>query len=330
MSYCFNAEEVVKEKFLFVSYSHAVIELVDKTCQGLIENGVRIFYDKTLTAGDEWASLVENLLRHENCCGAILFLDISAILSPNVAKERKIIADEVKKRPDYLAFIVNVSQNNARVSYMQLLKQAFDRLDEISIDRIFPLNALMDLMFFIGNDPISLNSHEENLTNSLLEAIRLKIPHVIDENFIVLKELGEHPIHLGIWNEKAVAWKFLYSEGGKAVFLSGSVLDRTTAGKALDEWLTEIFQKRCFTPDQAALLKGNVRLLTAEEAKAVDRSTLCASDDWWLFDRDGALQKTIRKDGSLYDRGFHNRNCESGIRPCISISIENVKKLVSK
>ena len=330
MAFYFSKEEVVKGKFLFISYSHEVKPLVEATAESLTDNGVRVFYDKAFTAGDKWSKDMEMLLRHENCCGAILFCDTNAIKSVNVAREREVLADEVKNRGDnnYFVFIVNVSYSGKRTSYMQLLKRVFDSLEEETIDSFFSLKTLAGFMSFVSGDPISCNSCDADFAGTLLTAIKKKLPQVIDENYLILRTVGDRDLVLGKYKDKPVTWKFLNCENGAVSFISSSVIEVRKAGSLLDEWLDTDFRKSCFTTEQAGMIAEGIRLLTLEEAKATDISVLAIDEEWWLDDRSGALQKSIRKDGTVYDHGYHNRNIDKGVRPVIVLSIENLRKLL--
>ena len=48
----YTTEEVIKDKFVFVSYSHRDKELVTDMTGFLIEKGVRLWYDKSFRYHD--------------------------------------------------------------------------------------------------------------------------------------------------------------------------------------------------------------------------------------------------------------------------------------
>lgn len=327
---------VVEDKFIFISYSHNDKALVDTAATHLINEGVRLWYDSALTAGDEWRFEVEKLLRHENCCGAILFCSPDALKSDNVAREREISLDEQTKRgkENYPLFIVNVSHDRP-ISYMQMLKKTFEQSDENCKD--FTLDNLRVYMEIVGRDPICIMTHIENYEDTLFAGIRQKIPQVINKSAITLEQMEKAAqknaivsLKLGVFkqngDEKALTWRFLYNDGDDAVFILEDVLE-AGLGFTAEQWLNSEF-KAAFTQGQAAKLKGSIRLLSKEEAQNTETAVLCKGVEWWLADKRGSLQMIVREDGTLYINGYNNKRFQKGIRPVIVLTMEDAKELM--
>lgn len=336
----YATEEVTKDKFLFISYCHEDKPVVDACAKVLIDEGVRLWYDKALTATNEWPTIVEDMLRHENCCGAFLFCSGASLASKNVAKERKIALEERKKRGkrDYPVFFVVVTKDRP-VSYVQLIKQALDSVSPERIDDVFPLENLSVFMELIGNDSIYRMTHMEGYEQVLLGDVRQLVPQAVNKNVIYREAMEAHAganrvitAEIGRWTvngeEKPITWYFIKEEEGIATLVSAEILSEGLGGEDLDNWLNGEFVQKGFTEQERSLLQGKLRLLTEEQARDVDQKILAVGQQWWLGSARGNLQMIVREDGTVYRNGYNNKRFEKGIRPAISMSMVDISNLV--
>lgn len=83
-----------KENYIFVSYAHKDTEVVMPVIEAMKANGFRIWYDRGIEAGTEWAEYIE-----EHLIGAdsfVLFLSRAMIESQNCREEFGLARDEKK------------------------------------------------------------------------------------------------------------------------------------------------------------------------------------------------------------------------------------------
>jgi len=76
---------------------------------------------------------------------------------------------------------------------------------------------------------------------------------------------------------------------------------------------------------EADVLLEDVECASIEELLSFPEDS---ESHWWIADMAmGALQKVIRKNGTVYKSGYNSRNSKSGVRPVIEIHADDLKKL---
>lgn len=121
-------------------------------------------------------------------------------------------------------------------------------------------------------------------------------------------------------------WRPVYCDDEMFVLLSENIVDVRNGGDMLKDWLANAFADLAFTPaEREGVL--SVRLLSeADIAKSKTPDLLVfdgADTHWWLDARSsGALQKVVKKDGSVYNSGYNFRTKKSGVRPVICVKKE--------
>lgn len=81
------------EPYVFVSYSHKDAEAVYKDLWRLIDQGIRVWYDKGLPAGQEWDKVVESKIVSEKCACVIFYLSPNFVGSDSIMKEVNLVFD---------------------------------------------------------------------------------------------------------------------------------------------------------------------------------------------------------------------------------------------
>lgn len=215
----YTENEVIKSDFLFISYKHENKDVVSKTVDWLISSGVRLWYDKDLKPGDEWDKRVENLIKHDNCKGAIFFNSCLSYLSDAVSKERKLVLDKKKEyekeNKSFLVLPVNID----KPSTLQLIKEVFSQLpdSESEISKDFPEeNIKVILELFKGNIIRCTvdNDNPDDFLHQIYNAISGSIPGVIDKTKLKLEQIGDafstkkshglSCVEFGVWKDKIV------------------------------------------------------------------------------------------------------------------------------
>lgn len=350
-----KVNEVVKDKFLLISYSHAEKKMVETFATHLLNNGVRLFFDNPFNYSDEWFEQIKFLLSHENCCGAILFFSVDSILSQNVSKEWAYAYEEKLKRDHekYRIFPVNVCNDGKPLLYMQLLKKVFDSVEHSKIAEPWFFDNIRTFMRLIDMDPLAANASECNSDSSAANTCEPDymdkfiasitemeyISKTINKNFVVTKKLektaninGDVIIDFGLYNRNGkntpIKWRYIQPENDMHIFLSEEVLCYDFGGEHLKEWLNSTFKNSAFANSGVDPAEYNLRLLTVEETENLPAKTLSKDCIWWLEDRTGNMQKVICDDGSLYSYGYHHKKNQYGVRPVLIVNPESIQNFI--
>lgn len=136
------------------------------------------------------------------------------------------------------------------------------------------------------------------------------------------------------YSTKSIVWRVLGCENDSFILLSEQTVDVRCGGKDLTAWLNGDFKLLCFNDEERGLI-NRVRLLSAEDIKKYqndDAQAFAFPEDseshWWISDMvSGAMQKTVRKNGTVYNSGFNSRTSKAGVRPVVEIQKEDITKL---
>ena len=331
----YTAEAVREQPFLFISYSHENKELTAEMAAYLLDRGVRLWYDTDLAAGDKWKEVVEGLIQHSNCCGIIFVCSPGAYLSDNVHEERTLALKMQAQRGEdkYPFFLVNVCEDKASGSYMNLLQATFARDFGGQIDKLFPIKRFYTLMQLIGPDPLCIMTAQENWQQELLEgSILRRARETVDKGAAAEERLQKKSgfnasvMTLGTCGAP-LKWQLIYRDGENGVFLLQSLLP-ADYGEGLERRLQEEFRSGAFTAEEQKLI-SKIRLLTAEEAKKLTADQLKADNAWWLADCTGSRQAEIKAEGVISPLRQVNHRFQRGVRPVIVLNLEEAEHLMS-
>ncbi len=317
----YKTAEVIKDKFLFISYSHDDQQAVEAWAEYLFDQGVRIWWDKAFKGGDDWETDTTDLLSHENCSGILFFASKSAIKSLNVAKEWRTAAKTKESRGDdsfYPQIIMAKDGENLDYHY---LKSFVKKNDDLFSDDDYD-----DFRNLFGKkDPLFYSAGKESDMQKLLDTIKERVPNAVDEHAIVRDKLAnlshldkEIILKLGNYNGKPITWHKIFDEGTESTLLCQDVLDDINGGQALSDWLKN-FVNSAFAESDREAIRENIRLLTSNEAEKLPEEELASGRIWWLAESSGHLQAVVREDGTIYKNGYNNKIYTKGIRPVITM-----------
>lgn len=339
----YTEASVVTEKFLFISYSHEEKSLIRTAANWLIGEGVRLWYDADLHNGDNWIDVAKRMLTHENCIGAIFFNSVNAYISDSIAEERQLALNKKKEWEQagktFYVFVVNIG----KPSTLRLIKQTFDTLpdNDSFLRRAFTTAQLSVILELFDDTKIYSYIDDEDpdgYLQPLFDDLSKRAPQVINKSLIAVEELGRLSKNAGIsfklgrhklgGEMTSLEWQFLCcDEDNNGIFLLKQLLpDRL--GSGLTEWLNGEFLTGAFTEEEKAKLTGRIRLLWAKETEGVSAKLMQIDHPWWLADVDGALQKVVREDGTVYNRGSINTRIQRGVRPVITVDMNTAKDLM--
>lgn len=125
------------------------------------------------------------------------------------------------------------------------------------------------------------------------------------------------------YHTKKITWRKICEDETGELYLAETIVDTRNGGDELTTWLNTRFQEIAFTDAEKEKIL-EIRLLTeADIAGSKDKELLVfegCDSHWWMGTRAmGALQKVVKKDGSIYNAGYNVRTKKSGVRPVIRI-----------
>ena len=317
----YTTAEATIDKFLFVSYSHDDKEIVQDWVDHLIEQGVRVWWDKAFMGGDDWESIAKELLSHENCSGILFFCGQSAIESPNVAKEWRVAAKTKESRSDNSFYPQIIMTNDDPAFDYHYLTNYVKRTEELFSDDDYD-----DFRSLFGKkDHLYYMASKQADKEALVQNIKARAPQAVDVREIIRDKLAdlsnsnkEVIFKLGTYNGKPISWQKMSDQDDKSTLLCTDVLTHGMGGQALTDWL-EQFVKQAFSASEQSEIQGKIRLLNLDEAEKLQQELLASGTIWWLNNAQGHLQSVIREDGTIYKHGYHNKLCQKGVRPVITM-----------
>lgn len=324
--------EAIKDKFLFISYSHDDQKVVEAWAEYLFDQGVRIWWDKAFSGGDDWETDTTELLSHENCSGILFFASKSAIESLNVAKEWRTAAKTKESRSDdgfYPQIIMANDEENLDYHFLtSFVKKNDDLFSDDDYDDFRSLFGKKDHLFY--------SAGKESDMQKLLDTIKERVPNAVDKHAIVRDKLAdlshldkEIIIKLGNYDGKPITWHKIFDEDTESTLLSQDVLDDIHGGQALSDWLKS-FINSAFPENVREVLRENIRLLTSDEAEKLPEEELASGRIWWLAESSGHLQAVVREDGTVYKNGYNNKIYKKGIRPVITMDSVALFEILNK
>jgi len=191
----FTKEEVVKGDFLFVSYKREDRDVVFPCIELLLEEGIRLWYDKDLSAGQIWTEVAEELIRHENCRGAIFFNSVESFKSDPVFLERGHALSRMEKKSSASPFFV-IPVNIGQPSTLLILQETFRTLPNNArdIEREFPLKYISSICNLFRSETIYVFADPQNpeeARTQLYENVVRTFPTVVDKDTLRMKQLNK-------------------------------------------------------------------------------------------------------------------------------------------
>ncbi|MBQ4071835.1 MAG: toll/interleukin-1 receptor domain-containing protein [Clostridia bacterium] len=291
--------KILKNKFIFLSYSHADKDTVKEDMTALLARGVRVWYDENMHLGDNWLEIAERVISHENCVGVLFYNSPSSLVSDAVQKEQS-RARERMKNEEFHIWSVHVDGKDIATMVMEALNVAKDR------NRYFAEIMPTQIEMFDPKILCSLRTDSESTVDYVYDNIAMPYGIVDNEdNFMdnVHKSgasaseraeiaLGRYPAakyigpeqpkgpedqRFGIqgnlvqldgvcYTTRDLRWRLLYVKDGKAVLLCTQILTQASFehGKS---FLEGSFSDIVFSAEEKARLNGaKPRYMTAEDA----------------------------------------------------------------
>lgn len=210
---CYSDRQTWKDtdRYMFISYAHKDSEIVYSDLFVLYKNCLNYWYDKQLSAGDEWDVAVEHVIRDPKCAGIILYFSLNMVKSAACEKEIRIYKEIVAQgRKDFKLIPISVDgisvNATVREAYMSCAQLTPDELDaKLPPERVSNIldNIKSTVMYLNRNvDGFHLTkvlellrSYDENLFCSDDVALNKlsRLPVTTEENGVTYIRLGTYP-----------------------------------------------------------------------------------------------------------------------------------------
>lgn len=206
------------QNYIFVSYSHKDYKEVYFDLAHLYCQGVRFWYDKGLSAGEDWEREVQAHIQDPRCCGVIFYLSTNMFLSDSVFKEIEFTKTKRRSQiiPQKNYFCVNLQDSN--ISDMLFSAQKFQRSQGMPRLDTKKLNILTATF---SDDDTYIKYNSPHHVDELVEQIQRKFdvtsnPESTSTNELALDSIKNPRIALFAFTARETdpipLFKFLYCD----------------------------------------------------------------------------------------------------------------------
>lgn len=297
-------DEIIKGKFIFVSYSHHEMEMVRNDVVALHKKSVRIWFDDNLQPSDEWNAIAKSIIEHENCIGVLFYNSEYSFASTACNEERKYTIERRKRDVNFKYWFININDEETDIlvgkafpiaiskgisNFTKIISEYISPLFEENIIRINcngndHLSSIYNLAqenYFVDNEFNAIKAMDSfNLVDRGTGLIQLgsfigskcEIPIAHEgDNECFFKEGKQYIIFENeIYYPQLLYWKLLYVKDSVAVLLCDSIVTKKQGGKDVDSFLTQEFYNIAFSESEKTVISTLPRLLLETDIANVD------------------------------------------------------------
>lgn len=180
---------VGQDPYIFVSYSHTEREKVENVLGLLFRNGVRVWYDVGLLAGENWEDTLEQKIRESG-----MFLCFLA----NGIEQRKVVLNEIR-----LAMEMNKADSTYRVVFVFLEKMPSSAFEDENI-RAFIDKKQHILYHGITDALINQLLNTKVISSEFVDAEYREQQHMPNWEFLTSNNITDHVFDDGLLNNSYV------------------------------------------------------------------------------------------------------------------------------
>lgn len=360
-----NEEQILSNKFVFVSYSHEDSEILKEDMEALMSRGVRVWYDEHMRLGDRWTDVAERVIQHENCVGVLFYNSPNSFISAAVQREQKMAKERLLKG-GFRIWSVNIdsmsTENIIReatlltsnfteyMSAMTLQVELFNS-EYLCIMRLDSANAVERIYSEIA-EPYNIVDNENNFMKSVKKSGYL----TTTKNEITIGRYISSPYYgpeqpndtenqrFGSlipliqldgkrYNTRDLTWQLMYVKDGRAIMLCTYIVGQMTFEEG-KKFLAQEFSRLAFTDSDNVHGKIVARYMTdydVSQANEANNSAVLKLDatngvkHWWI-NEDGMTE---------YWKKTYSDDCEykkgfnmffkKGVRPVIELPVKFFK-----
>ena len=220
-------------KYVFISYSHKDEKYVFDLLQGLFDSGVNYWYDKELTDGEIWNEEVADIIKSEDCVGAVFLFSENSVVSNAVCREVREANIRLKEEKDgfaVLPVLVGLS------SFQDMLCKIASSAAHKNIGDFAEIMSSEDRTAVIAEDGTSVDrirAYCERIGASEKNYVEIRDTKfsVIDGKRNHFYELGTYPVS-ATGKNAPIRWKLICRDKNNLVFVSEYCLDFVEYGNA--------------------------------------------------------------------------------------------------
>ena len=351
-----NENDILKENFIFISYTHVDKDFVELDTKALEKSGVRLWYDINMELGDNWQHVAEEKIKHPNCVGVIFYVSPESLASDAVQKEQNWTRERLTIDDNFKYWYILVGSDDIKAIY----RRAADIYETKNPNADYDDVKIKQKSLFNVNILCITSQDAPTRTNEIYNKIALERGCVDNEYSVVQAKLDSiyygKCIHVassihslegkenGIYeygNEdiivrdgmtykaKPLLWDLLYVKDSTCVYISNQILDYSSYDE-IEALLKNSFLKTTFTEEELEFNDIVVRLLEQKDvdniAKEEALSTIVQKHWWTSIPGDMPGWNKTYIDGLIYDVGFP-KHMKKGFRPVIAIKQNLLPKI---
>lgn len=360
-----NEEQILSNKFVFVSYSHKDIERVKQDMEALLSRGVRVWYDEHMRLGDRWTEVAARTIQHENCVGVLFYNSPDSFVSAAVQREQRMAAERCSKENFRIWAVHLGAKPTAEIikaatmltpdfeSYMEIMdfqrklfsseclcilsSDSADTVGRIYVEIAEPYNIVDNENNFL--DVAKKSGHVSRAKNEITFGRYISSLYygpeqpngTENQRFGTLMPLIQ--LDGKRYNTKDLTWELLYVKDGRAIMLCTQILAQMTFDEGKN-FLEDIFPSLAFTESDNETDRIIVRYMNLEDVEqaqnannesALKLSAVGEFKHWWI-DEQGMTEYWKQ---TYSDDCAYTRGFNSffkkGVRPVIEISTKYFK-----
>lgn len=354
-------QEILNGKFIFVSYTHADMDIVKNDVEAIQSDGARIWFDTNMEIGDNWKSVAESKIKHPNCVGVIFYVSPKALASKAVQDEQKWTSERLKEDKDFSYWFVN-HMNKKMDDLFEMAGYVYEAVSKGSYSEIERKQREL-----FNDEVIHVKETDPEARQKILYDLALKYGAVNNEYAIVSEGYGTFALGSFIKSEtdefpgegkengkynfgnkefvvidgksytsEPLKWTILRkNEDGSYVYVCNSIVC-IKAFTNLEKYLKNVFEEVAFTKEEKECFVGeHVRLVNdddlnylGEKQERMLRMNPEPSIHWWVSS-EGVMKgwKKTCFEGLPFKNGFP-QHLEKGVRPVIIIDAEKIKNIL--
>lgn len=223
------------KKYVFISYSHKDKEYVFNLLQQLFDSGVNYWYDKELTDGEIWNEEVEDIIKSDDCVGAVFFFSENSVISNSVCREvREANMRSAEEDSPFAILPVLIGLSGFKDMLCKITTSSTDAYKNTG--DFFKIMEGEDRTAVISDDTSSkerIIAFCERIGASEKNYIEIR-----DTNFSVIDGKKNHFYEFGSYpasatgKEAPVRWKLICRDKNKLIFVSEYCMDFVECGNA--------------------------------------------------------------------------------------------------
>lgn len=354
-----NELDILKENFVFISYTHTDMDVLVADAEILKSRGVRVWYDENMEIGDKWTDVAEDKIFHSNCVGVIFYVSPSALASKAVQQEQRWTKQRLEQDPNFRYWFVVLGNNDLKAMYRQAAeiyetKNPDEEYDDIKAFQKTLFNP--EILYITSQDPnerveeiyskIALDrgcvDNEYSVVKAKKDSIyfgRVKANvfpiSALDDKDNGVYEYGNEQVVVyegNTYKTKPLLWDLLYVKEHTCIYISNQILD-IMPFDVMEAYLEEDFLKISFNEEEIRFIKENnisIRLLEEKDVDNIAKVEALSTEvnkHWWTAVP--SLMEGWKKtcvDGSFYDIGFP-KHMKKGFRPVLEIKQDLLSKI---